>query len=104
MTGVLDNSAEIYTAEFEVWSFVLFNYAWSSSERTFGIKYDSYTRIKLLIMSIIITYYRHIYYHILAFISITNLLYFLIQVYFFEEGKNMGIITRCKTFSNVFVE
>ena len=23
-------------------------------------------------MSIIITYYRHIYYHILAFISITN--------------------------------
>ena len=44
-------------------------------------------------MSIIITYYRHIYYHIFAFISITNLLYFLIQVYFFEEGKNMGIIT-----------
>ena len=26
-------------------------------------------------MSIIITYYRHIYYHILAFISITNFLY-----------------------------
>ena len=63
------------------------------SERTFGVKYDSYTRIKLL-MSIIITYYRHIYYHIFAFISMTNLLYFLIQVYFFEEGKNMGIITR----------
>ena len=31
---------------------------------------------------IIITYYHHIYYHILAFISITNLSYFLIQVYF----------------------
>ena len=49
-------------------------------------------------MSIIITYYRHIYYYIFAFISITNLLYFLIQVYFFEEGKNMGIITQCKNF------
>ena len=49
-------------------------------------------------MSIIITYYRHIYYHIFAFISITNLLYFLIQVYFFEEGKNMGIITQWKNF------
>ena len=47
-------------------------------------------------MSIIITYYRHIYYHIFAFISITNLLYFLIQVYFFEEGKNIGIITQMK--------
>ena len=30
------------------------------SERTFGVKYDSYTRIKLHIMYIIIKYYRHI--------------------------------------------
>ena len=48
-----------------------------------------------LVKSIIITYYHHFRGRILTFISITNLLYFLIQVYFFEEGKNMGIITRC---------
>ena len=40
-------------------------------------------------------YYHHFRDHVLTFISITSLLYFLIQVYFFEEGKNMGIITRC---------
>ena len=49
-------------------------------------------------MFIIITHYRHIYYHIVTFISNTNALYFLIQVYFFEEGKNVDIITRYKNF------
>ena len=58
-------------------------------------QYDSYTRIKFFITSIIITYYHHFRDHVITFISITNILYFLIQVYFFEEGKNMGIITRC---------
>ena len=77
----------------EFWNFVLFNNAWS--QRTVGVKYDSYTRIKFFITSIIITYYHHFRDHILTFISITDLLYFLIQAYFFEEGKNMGIITRC---------
>ena len=38
--------------------------------------------------SIIITYH-HFQYRILTFISITNLSYFLIQVYFFEEGKSL---------------
>ena len=42
-----------------------------------------------------VTCYHHCCDHVLTFISITNLLYFLIQVHFFEEGKNMGIITRC---------
>ena len=65
------------------------------SGKTFGVKYDSDTRIKFFITSIIITYYHHFRDHVLTFISITNLLYFLIQVYFFEEGKIMGIITRC---------
>ena len=51
--------------------------------------------LAFFITSIIITYYHHFRDHVLTFISITNLLYFLIQVYFFEEGKNMGIITRC---------
>ena len=48
---------------------------------TFGIKYDSYTHIKFFIMSIIITYYHHFHDHVLTFISITNILYFLKQVY-----------------------
>ena len=44
-------------------------------ERTFGIKYDSYTRIKLFIKANIVTYYHHFHYHVLTFISILNLLY-----------------------------
>ena len=72
---------------------MLFNDAWSQKGHS-ASNTTVILALKLLIMSIIITYYRHIYYHIFAFISITKLLYFLIQVYFFEEGKNMGIITR----------
>ena len=71
------------------------------SEGTFGAKYDSYTHIKLFITSITITYYHHFCYHVLTFISITNLLYFLIPVYFFEDRKNMGIITRVVTNSRI---
>ena len=64
---------------------MLFNDAWS--QKGHSVSNTTVILASLLIMSIIITYYRHNYYHILAFISITNLLYFLIQVYFFEEGK-----------------
>ena len=54
------------------WSFVLFNEAWSQKGHS-ASNATVNTRIKLHIMYIIITYYRHIYYPILAFISITNL-------------------------------
>ena len=57
-------------------NFVLFNDAWSQ-KRTFGVKYDSYTRIKFFITSITITYYHHFRDHVLTFISITNLYTFL---------------------------
>ena len=72
---------------------MLFNDAWSQKGHSASNK--SYIRIKFFITSIIITYYHHFRDHVLTFISTTILLYFLIQVYFFEEGKNMGIITRC---------
>ena len=71
--------------------FVLFNDAWSQNGHS-ASNTTSYTHIKLFITSIIITYYHHFHYHILTFISITNLLYFLIQVCFFEEGKNMFLM------------
>ena len=67
---------------------MLFNDAWS--QKGHSTSNTSYTRIRLFITSITITYYHHFHDHVLTFISITNLLYFLIQVYFFEEGKNMG--------------
>ena len=63
-----------------------------------GLRKDIRRQIRLLYShKITYVHYNYIlsslYYHIFTFISITNLSYFLIQVYFFEEGKNMGIIT-----------
>ena len=63
------------------------------SERAFGIKYDSncYTRIKLFITAITITYY-HFRDHVLTFISVTTFLYFLIQVGRKEHGHNYSML------------
>ena len=45
-------------------SLVLYCLTMPVSKRTFGVKYDSYTRIKLFITSNVITYYHHFNYHI----------------------------------------
>ena len=68
-------------------NFVLFNDVWSQKGHS-----ASNTTV-ILASSSYYVYYHHFRDHVLTFISITNPLYFLIQVYFFEEGKNMGIIT-----------
>ena len=93
-TPTSDTISTAMRVEFGIGNFVLFNDAWSQKGHS-----ASNTTVILgsssIITSIIITYYHHFRDHVLTFISITNLLYFLVQVFFFEEGKNMGIITRC---------
>ena len=80
-------------------SFVLFNDAWSqrghSVSNTRVVLASSY--LCQLLLHIIITFtitFSHLF--------LLLMLYFLTKVYFFEEGKNMGIIN--KTSSNVFAE
>ena len=64
---------------------MLFNDAWSQKGHSVSDKTVT-LGIKLLI-SIIITYYCHIYYHIITFISITNL-FILSYTGLFLCGKN----------------
>ena len=52
--------------------------------------YSHQVLMKFLIMSIIITYYHHFRDHILTFILITNLLYFLIQVDTLEHKRKVN--------------